>query len=144
MKSIFIAHFISYLSEQHHCWLIISYSAAIMASSIRLFQFNQKFHRFIGIYSSHPNQEQYSLNLKNFICFIVLTQYGLTVGAYLVLEANSIVDYAFAFIGLISIAYCMLIYVLFIWQLENTLKFIENCERFIAKSKYQTESQSLV
>lgn len=108
-----------------------------MASSIRVFQFIQKFQRFFGIYQPQPHQEEYSLNFKNKIFLIAFAPYGLTVIAFLVFEANSIFDFAFAFIALVSIAYSILTYLLFIWQAENTVQFIENCEKFIEKSTYR-------
>lgn len=126
---------------RHGWWIFSLSSTVIMASSIKVFQFNQKFHQTIGFYLPQPNQNKLSLNLENKIVLIVFTQYGLTVGAYLVFEANRIADYTFGFIGLSSIAHSILIYMLFLWQLGNTLEFFENCEKFIEKSMYGADYQ---
>lgn len=115
-------------------------STVIMTSSIRVFQFIRNFHQTIGIYyPSQPNQKQISLNLENNVFFFSFTHYTLTEVAFLVFEANSIIDYAFGFIPLCSAFVGFLIYILFMWQLENTFKFFENCEKFIEKRRYQIE-----
>lgn len=45
-------------------------------------------------------------------------------------------DYGFAFFLLVSIANAVAIYLILIWQSENTLKLITSCEGFIGASKY--------
>lgn len=52
---------------------------------------------------------------------------------FLVFEADTMFEFGF-FISL-TLIHCIVIYVLFIWQLDNTLKFVESCEGFIEKSK---------
>lgn len=108
-----------------------------MANSIQVFRFIQKIHQDIGIFPSPPNQKQCALNSKNTFFLFALAQYGLTVVAYSVFDAKMMVDYAFGFIALVSIVNSILIYLLFIWQQEYTVKFIENCDRFIEKSMCQ-------
>lgn len=55
--------------------------------------------------------------------------------AFFVMEADSMFEYGLAFFVLIAIISSIVVYVIFIWQSENTVKFIEHCEEFIAKSE---------
>lgn len=64
-----------------------------------------------------------------------MVQFLLTSIAFLAFEATSMFDYGFGFFTLITMANATVIYILFIGQLENTFDFIENCEKFIGKSK---------
>lgn len=45
-------------------------------------------------------------------------------------------DYGFTFYAFSCMINVIVIYLTFIRQSENTLKYIENCEQFIEKSKY--------
>lgn len=105
-----------------------------MAGSIKLFQFVQKFHRFIGIYPREPNQK-HSTNWTQATCLISYAQYLCTTSAFLLFEANSLFDFGFVFFTLAAVVNCIAIYLIFIWQSQNTYEFIENCERFIEKSE---------
>lgn len=107
-----------------------------MVGSIKLFQFIQKFHQTIGIYpSSQPNRKQHSINLTNTIFLICSVQNMFATAAFLVFEANSMFDYGFPIFSIIGIINGVVIYLTFIWQSKNTLKFIEFSERFIEKRK---------
>lgn len=48
---------------------------------------------------------------------------------------KSMFDYGFGFFMLVDIINVTVIYLLFVWQLESTIKYIENCEMFVGKSK---------
>lgn len=111
-----------------------------MASSIKLFQFIQKFHKIIGIdlYQQLVDHEQYSVNSINIIFLISFAQIICTTIAFLVFEAKSFFAYGFSFFTIICVISSAVIYLIFIWQSQNTSKFIENCERFIEESKYYT------
>lgn len=102
-----------------------------MAGSTKIFQFIQKVHKIFGFDSSHPN----STNLRQILFLIAHGQLLISLFAYLVIEAKEMFDYGFGLHNLTSIAISVIVYLLFIWQLENTMKFIENCEKFIENSK---------
>lgn len=112
-----------------------------MAGSIKLFQFVQKYNQIIGIYSSQSTTMQGSINSTQAFFWISCAQIWFTIAAFLVFEANSMFDYGFEFFAFISIINGIAIYSIFIWQSQNTLKFIENCERFIEKRKYCFEQK---
>ena len=109
-----------------------------MAGSIKLFQFVQKCHQTLGILPRQPNPKQKQLSSHSIqaIFLTCLAQYIFTTAAFLLFKAKSMFDYGFSFFILIGLANCIAIYLIFIWQSENTLKFIENCEGFIEKSKF--------
>lgn len=107
-----------------------------MAGSIRFLQFVQKFYRIIGIDPSQRGQNQRSTNSTQKFFLIGSAQSMFTTAAFLMFEATSIFNYGYAFYILISIINSATIYVIFILRSGNTSKFIENCERFIAKSEY--------
>lgn len=102
-----------------------------MSSSIKLFQFIQKFHRAIGVFPSQFN----SNHLISKIWFICAAQTGLTTGAFLLFAAQSMMDYGFGFCVLITVINAIIFYSSFIWQSKNTTILFENCEKFIETSK---------
>lgn len=111
-------------------------STVTMANSIRLFQFVQKFHRAIGINPSHSHRNHTSINFRSTIFQICATPYLFSSFAFLVLDATSLFDYGSGFFGFSTMFNILTIYLLFMRQSENTFKFIESCETFIATSKY--------
>lgn len=106
-----------------------------MVKPIALLQFLQKFHQIIGIFPFQPNRKQYLTKWNRTIFLVSTTQFLFASTAFLMFDAKSIFDYGFGFCVLICIINPNVIYLIFIWQSENTLKFIENCEAFIEKSK---------
>lgn len=89
----------------------------------------------MGVYPPRPDQKQYITNATQKIFLICCAQTIFTTAAFVVFEAESMFDYGFSFYVLIAMINITTIYLIFIGQLGNTLKFIEQCERFIEKSK---------
>lgn len=108
----------------------------MMAKSLKLFQFVQKIHRAVGIQPLQPNQKWWHINLRNAIFLISSIQLLVTSIAFLMLEAQSMLDYGFGFFLTLCVINTIVIYVLFIWQFGNTLEFINNCEELIQTSKF--------
>lgn len=108
-----------------------SFPIVIMTTSIKLFQFFQKFYEIIGIHSAQAN-----FKLSKTTCLIFLQMFTVTTVAYLVFDAKSMLDYGFGFFSLIYSINFNVMYLIFIWEFENTTKFIARCEEFIAKSEY--------
>lgn len=104
-----------------------------MASSVKSFQFFQKFNRDIGIYQSDPKHP--SINWRKIIILGGNILYGLPMAAYAVFEAESMFEYGMGFFQTISTINSIAVYLLFIWQLDETLAFIKTCEMFIEESK---------
>lgn len=114
-----------------------SLSIFIMAGSIKLFRLFKEYHQIVGVTTAQPNQNHW---LKRVIYLISSTLLMFTAVAFLAIESSSMFEKGFAFYVSIFMIHVSVIFVLFIWQQGNTLKFIENCEGFIAKSKSHTES----
>lgn len=113
------------------------------SSSVELFQFVRRFHQTIGIYASQSNGNQCSTKSRRTICFISSAQFRITTFGYLPFEASTMFEYGFGFFALVGSINCLVIYSIFIWQSENTLKFIESCEGFIRKSEHHSEYRSI-
>lgn len=111
-----------------------------MAGSVKLFQFFQRIHQIIGVSPSHPirKDQETILCLTRTIVLLCCAQIVLTLAAFLAFESKSMFDFVFAFYVLITLINGMVIYSVFIWESENTLKFIESSEGFIEKSKFCT------
>lgn len=90
----------------------------------------------MGIYQMQPNQKRYPINWEKTFFLIGCIIWSYTTVAVLAFEETSMFVYGFSFYILTAIFNCLFIYFQFIWQLENTLKFIKNCEEFIGMSKY--------
>lgn len=104
-------------------------------NSIRLFQRMQQYCQTIGIPMLHTNQNRHSLNTKNFIFAICLAQGAMASAAFLVSDAKSMSEYGATFFSLICVIKATLDYFILNWKLDDVLKFIKTCERFIEKSK---------
>lgn len=109
-----------------------------MDGSIKLFQLVQKCHQIIGIFPSEPTQKKQSINWAKMGILIGCAEFGLTTIASLVFEAKHMFGVAIAFYIIIAIISSIFIYCGFIAQSQNTMKFIENCARFIEKSEYSS------
>lgn len=101
---------------------------------VKLFQFAQQCHQIIGIHPYLPNQKYLSANSTRAIILTASTQLFFTTAAFILFEAESMFDYGFSFSMAIAGANGIAVYIIFIRQSENTLKFIGNCEGFIEKS----------
>lgn len=115
-----------------------------MAGSIKIFQLFRKCHQTIGIHPPQPNQKQPLINWIKWIFVILQSQFLFAMVAFLVFDAESMFDYGLAFFLLISIMNTIVVSLIFIWQTENTEKFIKNCEEFIAESKCRFLLQHLL
>lgn len=109
-----------------------------MAGSIKLFQFLQKCYQTIGIHPSQRNHKPLLINCTKWIFVICQTQLLFSTVAFFVFEAESMFEYGFGFFALIAIINGIVIYLILIWQSENIVEFIENCEDFIVESKCGT------
>lgn len=107
-----------------------------MTGSVKLFQFVQQCGQIVGIHPCQSNQKYLSTSLTRTIFLICWTQCVFTTVGFFVFEAKSMFAYGFSCSIAICVINAIVVYLIFIWQSGNTLKFIENCEGFIDKSKY--------
>lgn len=110
-----------------------------MTSSIRLFRFVRKIHQFLGIDQSESKQKRYFIVFKQSLFYIYTTHFSITTARFSMFVANSMFEYGFGFYLFISSVNGTAIYFSLNCQYKNTLKFIENCEKFIEKSEYHIE-----
>lgn len=104
--------------------------------SIKLFQFIQKYYRAIGIHKPESNQvDRQSFNSINWFFFLNVIPMLIATTAFFLYKAESMFEYGLSVYYVFSLTFGEIFYVLPIWQTENLSKFIENCERFIEKSK---------
>lgn len=105
------------------------------SSSIKLFQFIQKFCRTIGIYSPKPNQNRYRYSSMNWFTIFCFDQFIISTASYLLFEADSMSEYSITlFICLITIG-CKIFSLIAFWQVKSVSECVENWEKFIEKSK---------
>lgn len=107
-----------------------------MPSSIRLFQFIQKYYRFCGVYPSQPSHNHHSFNAKKCVFIICGVQYLISSIFFLLFEAKSMLEYEMACYIALWIIFTTGTYLIPAWQMKRTLEFNEYCESFIEASKF--------
>lgn len=119
-------------NNQWNCFDGISFILYVkMVSSIKLFQFIQKYNRTLGINSPKSNKTC----LKNLIFVFCEVQFGAALIAFMSIEANSMLEYGITCFPFSCAMVGVIVYLISIWQIKNCSKLIENCERFIEKRK---------
>lgn len=109
-------------------------------NSIKLFQFIRKYYRAIGIYKSEPSQiDRHFFNSTNWIFILSATPMLISSIAFLSYQAKTTYDFGLSIFYLSCITFSGIYYVVYIWQIENTLTFFENCETIIKQSKFGRE-----
>lgn len=108
-----------------------------MTGPIKLFQFFQKFNQWIGIDASQPNQKSNIATILNRSIFVLCSaQLMFSIAAFIVIEASSMFEFGLLVCMYLCAIVPIVIYLIFIWQYQNILEYIGNCENFIRKSKY--------
>lgn len=103
--------------------------------SVKLFNFLQKYYRTVGIHSPQSNQIRCPFNWKNVFFVICLVKSISTTTAYLLFQAETIIDIGISIFFLACLILGLTLYLIPIWQMGNITEFIESCETFIATSK---------
>lgn len=111
-----------------------------MAAAIKLFQFNQKYNRIIGIGSSEPNRICSAATLKNVLFFVSEVQFIAALAAFMAFEAKSMLDFGTTFFAMSTTILGVFLCLICLMQVENYAAFIENCEGFIAKRECARDS----
>lgn len=114
-------------------------SIVIMAGSMKLFLFFQKIHQTLGIHPPQAFQKKFLINSSNVFYLVGLAHFALGAFEFLIWEGNSLFDIGLVFYVIIISIACIVFYIIFIWQNENTLSFIKDCEKFIENSKWHIE-----
>lgn len=100
-------------------------------SASKLFEFNQRFCQTFGISRNRNN----TIEPKHLIFVIFEAIFVISLFGFLSYNANSMGEYGMTFYVLISIILALAFYFITLWRIADILKFTENCEAFIEKSK---------
>lgn len=92
----------------------------------------------MGIFPPQADETRRSIIERRTILLFGNAMVVLPTIAYLVFDAQSMFEYGMGFFITLTGTNTVVVYLLFIWQAENTINFIESCQQFIAKSKCQT------
>lgn len=107
----------------------------MVAESIKLFEFNQKYCQAIGIELQRSNRNRYSSNLKNAIFVFFVAQFAAAALAFMFYDAKTIGQYGVPFFALLWSIEALVAYFITIWKLKEFAEFTKYCEEFIEKSK---------
>lgn len=106
-----------------------------MADKLKLLQFTREVYQDMGIYPPHSIQKQHPVNWRNVFILFSLVQIFIVSLAYLIFEAESIVDAGFPFYVINTEFSCAIYYLTNLWKMPKILKLIECFEKFIVESK---------
>lgn len=110
--------------------------SATMAEQIKLLKLTQKMYQDMGIYPPQSNQNRRSINWRNIFMLVSFIQLLISSFAFLIDEADSIVDAGTSFYVAITELCCIVYYLINMWKIPKILKLIEHYENFIEKSKF--------
>lgn len=113
---------------------IIRLWSAAMATSFQLFQSVKANFQFLGIFKSQPSGI-FALNWRIILALFWYIQHLITVLAFFIFEAKTVLDYGVSFYGFISMVYCVYYFLILIWQRPRIFQLIENFHQFIKQSK---------
>lgn len=101
--------------------------------TIKLFKITQQICRNIGIFPPESNQNRTLTRFNYWAILLSLVQLFISSAAYLMLEANSLMEYGIVFYSCTTLGFCFFLYLVFIWQVEIISKYIRDFEKFIEK-----------
>lgn len=105
-------------------------------NTIKLFQFIQKYYRAIGIHKPEPSQsDRHFLNSTNYIFILSSAPMLISSLAFLLYQAKTTYDFGLSIYYLSCLIFSGIYYIIYIRQIKNISKYIENCEMFIEQSK---------
>lgn len=107
--------------------------------TIKLFQFNQKLCHAMGIKLPKPNENWDIYEIIRWIYVTSQILFALALLAFLLYDAKAMGEYGIEFFSLVTLVFSLIVYFGKFCQLKDLLKFIENCERFIRKSKFTVD-----
>lgn len=106
-----------------------------MAGQLKLLRSTQKVYQHMGIYPPQSNQNQLQFNWRNILMLFSLIQIFIFSLAFLIFEAETIVDAGSSFYAVNSLLCCTIYYLMKMWKMPKIRKLIENFEKFIEESK---------
>ena len=106
-----------------------------MAGRLKLLQFTQKLYEDMGVYPPKSNHFWHSINWRNASMFISLIQMLIFSLAFLIFEAETIVDAGSSFYVVNTELTCSIFFFINFHNLPIILNLIEKFEDFIEQSK---------
>lgn len=108
----------------------------LIGSKMILFQLVRKYFKRMGIYLQRPNQRNSSINCITFIYFTAFAQAIISSAAFILFEAETVVEYGFTFYVLTIACVASAAISIVHWNVGNIIAFVESFEAFIEKSKF--------
>lgn len=105
-----------------------------MAGSIELFQFLQKYSRWVGFdQSQESNGARSAINWKKWMFFVAEAQFIVGEIEFMSTEASTFFEYGTTFFATSSSILAIAEHLIYSWLIQKRSKFIENCEKFVGK-----------
>lgn len=102
---------------------------------MKLFQFNERNFKAMGIYEPQTNQRDSKWNWINFVYLFGYAHLIIVRGAFLLFQAKSAVEYGLAFYPFVAAYTAGSAVLVTIWKKTNIFHVIRNFEKFIEKSE---------
>lgn len=109
---------------------------------MKVFQMIQKLFKIAGIQPRQPNQV-FPFNWKNFVTLLFLGLFSLATGAFFVLDAKNMSEFAESFYALTLSLLLFFFYSSLTGNMEKILKLIDDFEETIENRKFFFEIQKL-
>lgn len=102
---------------------------------MKIFQAARKYFAIVGISSQNVVQK---LNTKSLPTFIIFGQALISNYVFLLHEAQSFREFTDSFYAAATVTLGAMSHLVAVWKMAETFKFIENCEKIIGKSEFET------
>lgn len=114
-----------------------------MAERSKLLQFTQKVYQDMGTRTTQSNSNHRSINWRNIFMLTSFIQLFISSFAFLIFEADSIVDAGTSFYVASTEICCIIYYLINMQKMPKILKLIENFEKFVEKSEFDFDVKRL-
>lgn len=101
---------------------------------LKMFQSLRKYFQILGTYSPGPDESRL-FNLKNIFTLFCYIQLFISAVAFTLFKAKTVIEFGLNYYGYMTELLCVFVISTQIYQMNNILKLIEDCEDFIEKSK---------
>lgn len=119
-------------------------SIAMAARRLKLLHFTQEVYQDMGIYPRQSNLNWHSINWRIIFMLVSFIQMFIFSLAFLIFEADNIIDVGTAFYTVNSEFCCIVYYLVLMYKMPKILTLIENFEKFIKNSKLVLEVMKFI
>lgn len=103
---------------------------------IKLFESLLSYFQILGTFSPESIENR-RFNPRNVFVLFIYIQLIVTAFAYTLFKAQNPIEYGLNFYGYVTQSLCTFVVLLQMYRMLDILKFIENCEKFIARRKFR-------